>query len=446
MSAASSIQYPDILGAITGGTRANIGVVQVALAVRPQAPRVGRPFEVILLLQNASDAAVDVTAAIHLPSVDARGQKLRFICKAQRLVVGVEAAEVGYVVLPVTTLPDTAPGNDYKVGVELNVKALGKPSRIRQPDGGGMSLDALSDGAKERIAALRDVRYAADPRGRNGIEAPLALQAGALGQIVDFKPGWVSVCKLRDYRDSRLFLHRYGSLLQVNTLPHLKRAEVFAPLLEVTQRRFADAGFALEQAEALVIAKLLTLILEYATPRHTGHGHQAAGAYNIAGLLERDPFGMDDAPRLPHWLNGLIGYMDQDVRAASHPVPMLTRYLYEPLLRDGMDYAFTLIGAATGENLGSDDERARYCDALIGRLGEKGNLDLSHVYLPLVLGGILVCDRLLLANEHPADVFRGIQAAVESRAGACADDGGEICDMANRLLLRMSQKNGVELN
>ena len=43
--------------------------------------------------------------------------------QTQRLVVTVKGAEVGYVVLPVTTLADTAVSDGYKIGVEVEVKA-----------------------------------------------------------------------------------------------------------------------------------------------------------------------------------------------------------------------------------------------------------------------------------------------------------------------------------
>ena len=86
MSARATPNYPDILGAITGGLRCNINVVQLALAVRPRVVRAGRPFEAILLVQNASDVNVDVTATLHLPDKDAAKQKNQFTSHHVRLV------------------------------------------------------------------------------------------------------------------------------------------------------------------------------------------------------------------------------------------------------------------------------------------------------------------------------------------------------------------------
>jgi hypothetical protein len=86
------VNYPDVLGAITGGARCNIGVAQAALAVRPRVVRAGRPFEIILLLQNASGVDVDVTMTLHLPEVDAQKQRGKFVSKTTRLVIGMASA------------------------------------------------------------------------------------------------------------------------------------------------------------------------------------------------------------------------------------------------------------------------------------------------------------------------------------------------------------------
>ena len=107
---AATVNYPDILGAITNGTRANIGPAQVALATRPAVPRAGRPFELIIAVQNATDTDLDVTVSITLPDLDARKQKARFTAKAGRVVAAVKPAEVGYIAVPIMTEANTAPG------------------------------------------------------------------------------------------------------------------------------------------------------------------------------------------------------------------------------------------------------------------------------------------------------------------------------------------------
>ena len=66
----------------------------------------------------------------------------------------VKGAEVGYIALPVTTLPDTAISDGYRIGVEVEVKQLNKASRIRSSEGGGaVALERLSEDARARASS-----------------------------------------------------------------------------------------------------------------------------------------------------------------------------------------------------------------------------------------------------------------------------------------------------
>ena len=285
--------------------------------MRPRIVRAGRPFEVLVLVQNASDGAIDVTMTLHLPNVDARRQPERFLTQTQRLVVTVKSAEVGYVVLPVTTLADTAVSDGYKISVEIEVKALGKASRIRANEGGGaFAFERLTASTQAAIEALKPLTFHAEKR-RNLMEVPLTVMSGSMGKIADFTPGWVSLCKLGDFGDNRLLMHHFGPTIQVNTLPRLKRSTLYQPLLDTTVSRFAEAGYVLKNAEAAVLAKLLMLILEYATPRFNAHGNMAARNFDVEALLMRDPLTFETPPVLPHWFQTYLRLVEQDERAAD---------------------------------------------------------------------------------------------------------------------------------
>ncbi|MGB1286081.1 MAG: hypothetical protein ACPG7F_06070, partial [Aggregatilineales bacterium] len=130
---ANDLNYPDVLGYITNNTRLNVNVLQIAAALSPRVVRAGRSLEMHVLLQNASDAELEVIATLRVPDRDAKKQKERFVTKADRLRIGLPPAGVGLVILPVSTLPDTAPGAGYKIGMDVKMKPAkrGRPSRIR---------------------------------------------------------------------------------------------------------------------------------------------------------------------------------------------------------------------------------------------------------------------------------------------------------------------------
>jgi len=434
--------YPDLLGALTGGERALSNNVHLAVATRPRVARAGRPFEVILLVQNGSDTDVDVTMTLHLPALDLKKQRDRFVTKVQRLLVGIKPAEVGYVMLPVSSLVDMAPG-EYVIGVEYSIKVMGKASRIRAHDGGGkVRLDDLSAQARAEYETLKDLTYFTTRRRGNLIEIPLSIMTGTLGKFADFTPGWVSLLRLTDYGDPRPMLNEYAQQLQVETLPQLKRALMYQPLLDATYTRFEDAGFALRDAEAVVIAKLLTLILEYAAPRQNAHGFIAARDYNIHSMVEHDPLELEKAPRLPHWFRRFMKYAENDPRAFGKPAQMILGYLYEELIGDAVDYAFALIEESSGENLGTQDEIDLHREKVMDSLRDKRGMDFSLAYLPLIIGGTIRSEHIPLEGEHPADVVKSIGKALEDRVFDSRDDERPVFDLANEILARIGQKHG----
>jgi hypothetical protein len=442
-----SPNYPDVLGLITGGQRCNLGAAQVAVAVRPRVVRAGRPFEIIALVQNASDTPLDVVLTLHLPGTDAKRQRDRFVTKSQRLVVTVKGAETGYVVLPVTTLADTAVSDAYKIGVEFDVKALGKGSRIRTNEGGGLvPLEMMRDETRAAIDALKPLAfYTSKQMMRSLIEVPVTVMSGSLGALADFTPGWVSLANVSDYGDSRLLLHFYGPTVQVNTLPKLKRSLVYKPLLETTQGRFAEAGYPLKDGEATAIAKLMTLVLEYATPRFNAHGNIAARNFDVEALLMRDPSSFDAPPVLPYWFRGFLGTLEQDERAATYPEQVIPRYLYDALLRDAADLGFDLVNEATGEDLGSAEEQALYREQITAFLAKKSGLDFNQVYLPLVMGGLLVNDQIALQGEPPTELLHQVSQALQERFNELRETDHAIYAMTNTIIARAGQRFGFYL-
>ncbi|MCA9911453.1 MAG: hypothetical protein KC519_22520, partial [Anaerolineae bacterium] len=285
-----SVQYPDVLGAVTGGTRVAMGVMQFALALTTDVIAAGRASEAILLVQNASDHKVEIAALLHLPDHDAKRQKGRFISRSARVAVPVQPGEVGYIRLPFGVLPDTASGDQYKLSVDIEVRSTsaGKPKRVRGQDGGiTFDPDTISDEARAHYEALLDLMFSAHkPALRNALDMTFAVTEAHLAPPPKLKAQWTSLWTMAD-ADERLIMLRYADLLTVKVLPQLRRQKVLPSLMEATKEHFSDAGYPLHDVEATLIAKMLTLILEYASPQDSAHDFMAAGNYSIAPLFQR---------------------------------------------------------------------------------------------------------------------------------------------------------------
>lgn len=438
----SAPNYPDILGHITSGPRVNFGVVQAALAVRPRVVRAGRVFEAILLIQNASDSDVDVAVTLNLPEYDAKKRKGKFVTKTGRLLVGLRQAEVGYVTLPVSCLPDTAIGDAYKIGVSIEGKSAGKPRRIRQSDGGGeVVLRHLTEETRKRLEDLKKLAYSTTKSGLLGsaLEAQFSVMSGSLGQIVDLKPEWVSLWTLADHMDERLLLERYRETLVNQIIPAINRSKLFTPLLQETQLRFNSAGYALKPVEALFITKLIMTILEMAAPREDSFDYLGETTYNLTLLLKK---GLPGDVELPYWCRGLLHVLARDERAATYLEQLFTRLLYPDLVRDAATHAFRMIKTVTGEDLGSDADVKDYVDQLAHVLSEKLHFDFTHVYMPLVLGGIIIYDRVTMPGENLSDSLVQMSNALDERRYEHNKDTEVIFAMGEQLISRALQKYG----
>lgn len=434
--------YPDILGYITGGERYNAGVVQVALAVRPRVPRAGRPFEAILLIQNASDVDVDVTATLHIPEQDAKKQINRFMAKSSKLVVGLRPAEVGYVVLPISSMPDTAVSDQYKVGMGVEVKALEKPRRIRVPEGGGVvTPEYLSEETTDKVNELKRLSYSTAKRGLMGttLEAPFNILSAQMGQLADLKPGWVSLWKMSDYKDDRLLLEKYGSILADNILPSLKRDKLYPVLFQATQEKFLATGYDIQPVEAHYITKLMIALLEAAEPDEETFDSLEFHRYNVKLLLQK---GTDDPSALPSWCRGLLKAIDRDASVAENPALALSTTLYDELLRDSIHHAFEMIVNATGEDLGSETDMQEYGERLIGDILKGNPLTFLDVYLPLALGGVIAYDRAILADEKVGEMLTDIFKQIKTRREEVNEDNELVYRMAEQVIDRALQKFG----
>lgn len=445
MTDASQPNYPDVLGHITGGARLNVSVVQLALAVRPRVSRAGRPFEAILLIQNASDVDVDVTTTLQIPETDAKKQKKRFIAGHERLVVGLRPAEMGYVVLPLSSLPDTAPSDTYKLGMAVDVKPLGKPRRIRQPEGGGAVVhEYIPDEAQGKINDLKRLSYSTTKRGLVGtvLEAAFSVMGGQIGQLADLKPGWVSLWKMSDYyRDEHLLLDRYGEMLLEKVLPQLKRLRLFTPLLQATQHRFQAGGYPLKAIEARFIVKLLVGILEMAAPKDDSLDYLGDETLNVAAALKSAEDGV--TVTLPGWSRAMLRAIDQNEQAAEKPAHALATTLYDELLRDAGKHAFKMLKRSTGVDLGSDADVDAYVERLVSDVRKPSHkLAFTDAYLPLVMGGVMLGDRITLPEEKIGEALVEIASTLRERVAERDEDNELIFKLAEQVIDQALQKYG----
>jgi len=441
-----SVQYPDVLGALTGGDRVNMGVMQFALALNPAVIPAGRSSEAILLAQNASDHKVEVAALLRLPDQDAKRQKERFLSRSARVVVEIQPGEVGYVSLPFALLPDTATSDHYKLSVDIEVRSTssGKPARVRAQDNSGVSFQpaTISGEARAHFETLQGLAYSTHkPALRNTLDTTFSVSEAHLAPPPNLKAQWVSLWTTAD-ADERLLMLRYADMLTVKVFPQLRRQRVYPALEEATKTRFAEAGYPLQEGEAALIAKMMTLILEYAAPQDSAHGFLAAGKYSIAPLFQRLLRDHNHEIDLPHWFSAYLHLLGQDERVVEYATRIVPRTLYLPLLQDAVEHAFVMVQQVSGQSLGEPDEVMSYARQLVEALENKQELNFQRVYLPLVMGGILINDKILMPGEKQDDRVSQLVNELDERRADMTSDDADIMELTEQIIHRVTKIYG----
>lgn len=437
----TTIQYPDVLGALTGGIRANIGVIQCALGLRGSVAA-GRAAEVLLVVQNACDQSADVSLQVHVPEQDAKKRKGRFLAHPNKLVLSIKPGEVGYFTVPIAMLPDTAP-SEYKFSIDISAQTAEKPRRVRSMEGGSAFTPTTLDvDARQRYDDAAALRYSANRLPlRSALEGSFMVDAPRPTLPPELKPQWHTLWSLADANET-FILARYGDLIASRVFPRFKRTLVYAPLLEATKARFAEGGFAIRDAEAAVIAKLMALILEYAAPLQHKQSALLAGVYAIEPLISLARKQPDKPLQLPHWMRAYLKLVARDERALNAIERLLVGRLYLPLLRDAISHAFALVSTTTGQILGEADEIQLYSDQIISAIEKGGGLDFQRVYLPLIMGGTLVNDKILLPGEEQDEQVGHLVSILLDRQHEIAPEDADVLDLVQETIHRVTKIYG----
>ena len=441
--------YPDVLGFIAQNPGLVVGPVEVALALRPRIIRAGRSFEAILMIQNTMDVPVEVKARLSFPDKDAGGQKDRFRHSGELFAVEVPAAETGYILIPMATESDMIPADNYPIGVAVNAKPLGKGNRIRKP-GEEPRFDSRTLAEEKRRTAkeLFNLKFSTENRGGlmrgNLLEAELSvLQGRGESQPIETNPDWHSLWSLHDQDDMDLLLSKYRELLRFRFIPKLTRKTFFQPIYKQVETLFSDSQYTLRETEISCITKLLVLILEYASASSNAQAMVEAGKYNIEPYLNNTAYTSSNETGVPYWFRKILKMTAQDERVASAPLKAIMSFAFYDLLMDAMMCGFDVIERYAGEDLGTPEEMNRYAKNLIGKLKNSQAIGFREAYVPLVLGGILVFDRVMMPSERLVDGMEEIKYLLDDRSGERNESNDPVFIISQRIINQSLKKYGL---
>lgn len=441
--------YPDVLGALTSNRRYTSEYVHLSSAVFPTAFSAGKSFDGILVAQNMHDADLDLLVRVVPPEKDLNGARGQIATRMDRpLRIGLRPGEVGYVKMPCISTAQTAPGHEYQLQIEVTIEPPTQSNgRVRAPEGGTPFDDAsIPPDQRQHYRDLQPLSFSGEiaPKPTTGLRAALASKDNKIILLAPFtvttptitalpqpqKPEYFPLWVVTNYdpntipaRLAQILTNEAplpppggsatntssamtGTLPTVPNLPALDRTTVFFPLLKYLQERYEKAEFKLWAGEAVMVTKLFTYVLEQ-------------GASPI-------PF------RWKYKLREVIDAAGEDAISVEQ---LIIQELFADLVGDAATFAFEILSEATGENFGTPDEINEYADGLTESLrGFGAPLDMVQGYLPLILGGLILNDEVVMPKEKAQDTIGVFKKAVAQRSTSKDESNAFIFELVDTLL------------
>jgi hypothetical protein len=415
---AKAVNYPDVLGAITGNQRLSVNALQVATAIRPPSVSAGSQIEAVVLLQNTLNIDVDAVIHIILPDTDLSGARGRFSTHMTKPVrIGLRAGEVGYATFPVSVGHQVTPSPDYVLEVDISVEQKGRlPSPVRDSNGGiPFDIGSLSENRRHTFESISGLKYSIRPAAATTaiaahVLAPFEVRSAAIaGLPTELKPNYIMLWSAEDFLDDDALVKKVKPVFD-RMLPNLTHEKLFFLMLKATQHHFEGVGYRLWAGEAIAITKPLLHLIDIGVA-DSKNGQYADWFLKLSKAILDDPMIAKDAEKV------------------------MTETLYFDLITASARLAFEHLAGALGEAVGSAEEIDDFIAKLIQALKQEGQfLNMARVYMPLVLGGIITNTQLVMPQEQVHETASMIAYALEKRAAERDDENAFVFDLANDLV------------
>jgi hypothetical protein len=406
--------YPDVLGAIAGNIRTSFeSVLQAAVGIFPHSAYLNQPVEVIVLLQSMVDQKVDVKVSLTLPTKSDEGTPVMLTTPKKETAVALGGGDVGVLRMPVVAMLPTEPTQNVPIRVTIQYRSRAG-QQVRPPTRGAPPSALVVSPFK--LQALRDVEWvehaASLPPNVTVVSFdinPKRMPATKQALKPTFETLWTKE-QMREER--RNIMGQVDEARLIST--GFTREAIFDLLYRAVDDIYALHGLPLHPAETTAITKMLT--------------------YTLDDYARLDPAFKIEEQR---WFQVLCQVLAHDPQVAQwNPGEIVMRYLFEATMYDAILLAFTVIRSRVRANLGDRAERVGYANRVMRWLGNEAPPDLIYIYLPLVLGGVVVNDQVTWQGDDPWALLSGLREAYRGRVRLVEGDAMEIFDMLDKLLVK----------
>ena len=380
-------EYPDILGdLVEARERFEVNGVHYMVALEPAQIAPGETTTLRLWLQSCWDVPTQVAVSVHLPT-----EGLALI--QRQTDVPLQAGEVGELRIPIASAAGLE-GGQYRIPLTVGVSYGARGLYVRSQQSQGQLDDPdLSFTTGMGLAASMGLGFLA----RTQPERELTLRVAGPPQPLpppDLTPTFVSLWTVDD-----LLLagkaRRYVYDQKVFFLPQMTHQALFTAFLDESQLRYKNAGVPLHIGEAVFAAKILTFAVEHFLQRPDWQDAILLPAYTLAYRY--------DLPVLD-------------------PVSLVARADYARLTRLACSLSFGLLRQRLQRDVWSLEEQIAVTDLVADRVERGGMLPAEFLYLPLMLGGLLVADEVTMPGEKVAQSRELLARARQERQAKLAEN------------------------
>jgi hypothetical protein len=411
-----AFEYPDVMNDYLEADRRFESTAVQYLATMPQdATPAGEVLDVRLIVQSVMDVEAKVWIHIALPAGDRKLRRLPqplFSVFQPDIHFTLAHGEVAQLVIPLHVSEHVPPGvYDMSVVVRSECEPGGmrvRPSvgarrvgdiKIRYPQGLGIAQIGAwgyeSTASEEQVLALR------------------IAEAGASPDEVDLKPSFESLWTPGDW-DIFARARQEANDRSIYVLPVLTAEALFVRFMEQSQALFAAAGVTLHLGEAIFLAKVLTYTTRYLLTNPEWQGCLLVPMYAYAQLTDQPS---DDAL----WLVTELGY--------THVVEL------------AIALSFTLVEETLQREVWSSAEQRAVRQFVAESLSEGTPLPAEFLYLPLLLGALVVADEITLDGEDIGASLRLLSTSKAERASLFDEpELRDLGDAFDRLFARQARR------
>ena len=386
-------EYPDVLGDLAEAHhRFEVNGVHYLAELDPAAIAPGESTSVRVLLQSCWGVPLQVSITLHLPPNPAHTPGTLSIIQA-RTDVPLEAAEVGEVRVPVATAASTLPGK-YPITVTLGASYQARGLYVRgQKSEGQLGETLLTFSTGMALSRTLGLGFVSQPAPQQILSLEVA-GAPQPGPRPDLTPTYLSHWTVADLPIDGKARHQINDQ-RLYLLPQITRQALYLAFLEESQERLRDAHLPLHIGEALFLAKILTFTVEYFLKWPE---RQEAILVPAFALAYRHNLPTDD------------------------PVFLVARADYARVTRLAIALSFGLLRKKIGRDVWSVEEQKAVAELVAERVERGGVLPAEFLYLPLLVGGLMVAGDVQMSGEKAAQSLALLEQARQKRADELAEN------------------------